>query len=391
MTTSDRVSQPPPSAGAIEARISQPPAGPVEVVTPRRVHERRVFGFLALGALAAIVRLAMPVGMGLFLGALLAFTLEPIYARLRMPHGNRKGMRPGVAALTCALGATLVISWTVVGLTTLLITRGVSLLGDLKEELEPDGKLRQTAEAMASRLDTLHIDVSQVTRRLQEEAVSLGSRAATIAAEIAGATFTGLLTLFFMTLAAYFVLRHWTEIVTRLELMVPLERRHTHALLEQFRVVGREVLLGTVVTGLVQGLFAAVGYWVTGVPEPAFFGALTAIASLVPGVGTLLVWVTIGIVQIVSGHAGAGLVELVYSALTIGVLSDYVIRPRLVGREKGVPAILTFVALFGGVEVFGIVGLVLGPIIVTLSFAILKGYAQEVTPARPSDPPPAPL
>ena len=77
-----------------------------------------------------------------------------------------------------ALGATLVITWTVVGLTTLLVTRGISLIGDLKDELEPEGRLRQTAEAMAGRLVTVHLDVSQITRRLQEEAVSLGSRAA---------------------------------------------------------------------------------------------------------------------------------------------------------------------------------------------------------------------
>src|ERR1019366_685411 len=119
-----------------------PSTGPVEVVTPRRVHERRVFGFLALVALAAIARLAMPVGIGLFLGALLAFTLEPIYARLRKGRNGHRGMRAGAAALTCALGAATVISWTVIALSTLLVTRGLSLLGDLKVQLGPDGPLR---------------------------------------------------------------------------------------------------------------------------------------------------------------------------------------------------------------------------------------------------------
>jgi predicted PurR-regulated permease PerM len=148
--------------------------------------------------------------------------------------------------------------------------------------------------------------------------------------------------------------------------------------------VGREVFLGTVVTGLVQGLLAAIGYWITGVPEPAFFGAITALASLIPGVGTLLVWVPIGVVQILSGRAGAGLVELVFSALTVGIASDYVIRPRLVGREKNVPSILMFIALFGGVEVFGVIGLILGPMIATLSLAVLRTYERQVSePATP--------
>jgi predicted PurR-regulated permease PerM len=78
----------------------------------------------------------------------------------------------------------------------------------------------------------------------------------------------------------------------------------------------------------------------------------------------------------------AGLVGLIYSALVVGVASDYFIRPKLVGSDKDVPVLLTFVSLFGGVEVFGLVGLVLGPVIVTLSIAILKTYQTEVSATR---------
>jgi predicted PurR-regulated permease PerM len=361
-----------PPSGPI-ATPSPAKAEPVEVVTPLRIRERRAFGFLALIALAALVRLALPLGIGLFLGALLAFTLEPIYARLRTG-----GMKAGPAALVCSVGATTIVSSTVLALTTLLVTRGIALLAILREHLAPGGALRTIAEGAAKRLTPLHLDVADVSQRLESQVVSMGSRAAGIAADVAGLTFNGLLTLFFMTLTAYFVLRHWYAIVTRAERLLPFETRHTHALLEQFRTVGREVLLGTVVTGLAQGFLAAIGYWITGVPEPLFFGALTALASLIPGIGTLLVWVPIGVVQLLSGHPVAGFAELIYSALTVGIASDYLIRPRLVGREKSVPSILTFIALFGGVQVFGIIGLILGPVIVTLSFAILKTYEREV-------------
>lgn len=361
----------PPSAPRASPSPAQPE--PVEVVTPARTKERRAFGFLALVALAALVRLALPVAVGLFLGALLAFALEPIYGWFR-----RKEIKAGLAALICALGATAIVSSTVLAITTLLITRGIALLEVLRGQLAPDGGVRVLAEHAMTRLTSLHVNVADISQRLESETVSLGTRAAGVTAQVAGLTFSGLLTLFFMTLAAYFVLRHWNEIVRRSERMLPFERRHTHALFQQFRSVGREVLLGTVVTGLVQGLLAAIGYWVTGVPEPAFFGALTALASLIPGVGALLVWVPIGVAQIAAGHVGAGLVELIYSALTVGIASDYFIRPRLVGREKSIPSLFMFIALFGGVEVFGIIGLILGPLTVTLSLAILRTYEREV-------------
>jgi predicted PurR-regulated permease PerM len=248
--------------------------------------------------------------------------------------------------------------------------------------LGPGGALRELAESTLKGAAPLHIDPNELASKLEQEALSLGTRVAEIAGTIAGTAFTGLLTVFFMTMTAYSVLRHWTHVVRRLEVTLPLEPRHTHALLDQFRKVGREVLLGTLVTGLLQGLLAAIGYWVTGVPQPVFFGALTAVASLVPAVGTLLVWIPLGIYRMVTGHVVAGLFSLIYSALIVGVASDYFIRPRLVGSDKNVPVLLTFVSLFGGVEVFGLVGLVLGPVIVTLSIAILKTYQVEVSASR---------
>jgi predicted PurR-regulated permease PerM len=353
----------------------RPPAtAPPETALSERARERRALGFLALLALAFLVRLAMPVGVGLFLGALLAFTLEPLYARLR-----KRQVGAGSSALICALGASLGVSILAVATTTLLVTRGLVLLATAETLVGSGGALRSSVEAATARLAAFHINVTDLSAKLEDAVLSLGSRLAGIAAAVAGLTFTALLTLFFMTMAAYFVLRRWSAIVTRAEQLLPFERRHTHALLDQFRTVGRQVLLGTVVTGLVQGVLAAIGYWITGVREPAFFGALTAVASLIPGIGTLLVWGTIGGVLIMIGHPAAGVVELAYGAFAVGIVSDYVIRPRLVGNEEGVPAILVFVALFGGVEVFGVIGLILGPVIATLSMAILKTYVREVS------------
>ena len=355
------------------ARPPAPSERPVEVVTPAHIQERRAFGLLALLALAVLVRLALPVGVGLFLGALLAFALEPIYGWFL-----RRKVNSAAAALVCALGATVVVSSAVLATTTLLVTRGLALLALFRAQVAPGGAVREFAEHVLVRLTAVHLNVADVSQRLESEAMSLGSRAAGVAAEVAGLTVGGLLTIFFMTLASYFVLRGWDDIVARSERVLPFERRHTRALLGQFRSVGRDVLLGTVVTGIIQGVLAGIGYWMTGVPEPAFFGALTAVASLVPGVGTVLVWLPIGVARTIGGHAVAGLIELIYGAMVVGITADYVIRPRLVGRGKGVPSVFMFIGLFGGVSVFGIIGLILGPVAVSLALAVLRTYEREI-------------
>jgi predicted PurR-regulated permease PerM len=344
---------------------------------PRKARQARALDFLALVAVAALVRLASPVGVGLFLGALLGFTLLPVYEWLRA-----RGWGAGTAALTCTLGSIGVLSTAAVGLAILFVTRGVALAASLPALLAPGGALREFANGLLQSAGRLHLDPNQLSSRLEQEAISFGSRAAGLAGQIAGTTFGAVLTVFFMAVTAYSVLRHWTQLVRRLELTLPLDQRHTHALLDQFRKVGREVLLGTLVTGLAQGVLAALGYWVTGIPDPAFFGALTAVASLVPAIGTLLVWIPLGVYRIASGHVAAGLISLTYSALVVGVVTDYFLRPKLLGGDKNVPLLLTFVSLFGGVEVFGLVGLVLGPVIVTLSLAVLKTYQVEVAATR---------
>ena len=109
---------------------------------------------------------------------------------------------------------------------------------------------------------------------------------------------------------------------------------------------------------------------------------MTALASLVPAIGTLLVWIPMGLFLIATGHPGAGALELVWGALVVGIATDYIIRPKLVGSDNGVPTLLTFIALFGGAEVFGLLGLVVGPVIVTLAVALIRTYQAEIAAVR---------
>ena len=155
-------------------------------------------------------------------------------------------------------------------------------------------------------------------------------------------------------------------------------------MLAEFRLVGRATLLGTAATGAAQGVFAALGFWATGIPDPLFFGIATAIASLVPAVGTLLVWVPAALYLVATGHSAMGIALLAWGALVIVGVSDYVIRPRLVGDET-MPALLVFLALFGGVEVLGLRGLIIGPVVMALALAIavLRLYAREAEATRP--------
>jgi predicted PurR-regulated permease PerM len=331
----------------------------------------RALGWLTLAAVAAILWLARPFLSALLLGTLLAFMLEPLYQRL-IAHGMQRSI---ASLMTVLLSAALVV----VGLAifvSLFVKRAILFTSTLRDQLRADGALSVRFEALSGWLGHLGISAADVTEKLQAGAGAIASNLGGMAGTFATGTFSLLLGLLFAMLAMHLVLRNWDRIVKALVSIAPLPPKYTKELLAEFHRVGRMTIFGAVMTGLVQGVLAAVGYWICGVPEPLFFGMATALVSLIPAVGTMLIWVPAGIYLFFVSHPGRGILELVWGALMVVVLSDYVIRPKLVGGSE-MPALLAFVALFGGVEAFGIPGLITGPVLMSLALAVLRIYARE--------------
>jgi predicted PurR-regulated permease PerM len=337
----------------------------------REVKEQRALGWLAVVAAGVIVWLARPFAISLLLGALLAFTIEPVYERQA-----RRSRRPILWAVLFVIATGAVVLAAAAGFVTLFVTRIADFANDFREALAPGGGLATSLSAATTWLGLHGITGGSLMSRLEAAAGEIASKSAVITAAIAGGTLRALLGLFFALLTMFVVLRYRTQMTTAIVEFSPLDPMHTRAVLSEFQRAGRATLAGTVVTGLAQGVFAGVGFWISGLPQPAFFGAATALASLVPGVGTMLVWVPAGLFLVATGHPGRAIVEMIWCAVTVIVLSDYVIRPRLVGDEN-MPALLVFVALFGGLEVFGLAGLIMGPVLMAVALATLRLYVRE--------------
>jgi len=336
-----------------------------------RTRERKALGWLVAAAVAAIVWLARPFATGLLLGAVMGFMLEPLYHRL-----IRRRRRPSAAALTIVLLSGVAVVGALGGFITLFVTRVAAFAQAVSRQLGAGGAYNDRLEMVTRWLGHVGISAANIQSRLEAGAGEIASRSAALAGSLASGTFMGLLGLLFALLTMYLVLRYWPRMVSMLELISPLHRSYTRVLAAEFRRVGRLTIFGTAMTGLAQGTLAAIGYWITGVPQALFFGVATAIASLIPAVGTLLVWVPAGIYLLLIGHTARAVIEFVWGALVVVGLSDYVIRPRLVG-DQAIPALLLFIALFGGVTVMGLSGLIVGPVLIQLAVAVLRIYVRE--------------
>lgn len=322
-------------------------------------------------AIVAIVWLVVPVGVGVLLGALLAFASLGPYQRLVRRFG-----RPSLMAVTVTLVVTAIVVGTLAAFVSLLVVQGMSVLSSSPTWFAPDGGAALLVQRLASPFAVFHLQPNDVIERLRGALGGMASALASWAAQIVGAVVDGILALLFMAITLYGVLRHWTELSRRAEHLLPINPRHTRRLTREVRRLGRTVVLGNFGTAIVQGAVAGIGYAIARVPQPAFFGAMTAVASLVPVFGTLLIWVPAGVVLLASQHPARGIFELTWGTLAVVGLCDYVVRPKLVGRGEASSIWLSFVGLFGGIKVFGAVGLLFGPLIVGTAVAVLRVYER---------------
>ena len=342
--------------------------------------ERRALGWTALAAVALIFWLMRSVGMGILVGALMAFTFQPAYERIvrRWP--------PSAAALATVVGSTLAVALTLGAVVWILVHDGTILGHQFLASFSPGGEARRIVASVASLTSRVGISAENLEEKARTLVDGAVARSAGVAEAVASGAATFALAILFSMLTMFFILRQWPLVSATAQDTLPLRPEYTRKLFEEFRRVGRTTLVSTALVALVQGVLAAIGYLLCGLPRPLFFGALTTAASPVPGVGTMLVWVPAGVTLILLGHVGHGILLLAWGLVIVTGIPDYVLRPRLVGHESEMPAVLTFTALFGGVEVFGLKGLILGPLLMAMAIVALRLYADETRARRARHP-----
>jgi predicted PurR-regulated permease PerM len=155
-----------------------------------------------------------------------------------------------------------------------------------------------------------------------------------------------------------------------------------------FKAIGETtnaVVSGLIVTALVQGFIAGIGYKITGVSAPVLLGALTTLTSLIPFVGTVIVWAPIAVWMLLSDQIGAGVGLLAWGAIVVHP-TDNILRPLLISKGSDIPLLIVFFGVAGGLLAFGLLGLFVGPLILTVLLAIWREWLGGNVAASPNSP-----
>jgi predicted PurR-regulated permease PerM len=182
--------------------------------------------------------------------------------------------------------------------------------------------------------------------------------------------------MFVMLFALFFFLRDGDAILGRFRLFLPFEE----AMRERMLAEARDLIFASVTTSLViatvQGLVCGGAFAIVGVGSPVFWGVVMAFLSLLPVVGAWPVWVPAAIWLFSTGHSARALL-LVGICAGLGTTIDNILRPVILGGRSSLNALLVFISVLGGIIVFGVLGVVLGPIVVATAVGILDVYSQK--------------
>ena len=188
---------------------------------------------------------------------------------------------------------------------------------------------------------------------------------------------------FFLTVFTFFFLLRDGEVIVRgIQTLLPLERRHAEVLFSRLYDAVSAVVRGTLVTALAQGILGGVGYWALGVPYPVFLGLATALFSLLPVGGSGLIWVPAAGYLFLEGSWISGLFLLAWSVVVVST-ADNVLKPALISGGTNLPTLFLFFGMLGGLQVFGLLGFILGPVLLVTLATFIEIYVElSSTPAN---------
>jgi predicted PurR-regulated permease PerM len=340
--------------------------------------------FAGLFALALVLfsRILLPFLMPLLLGGFLVVLFLPLQDAL----GRRLRGCPSLCAGLSTLAVFLLILAPLAAVGWLVAREVLGLVQHAQQLLE-QVDLRQEVLASLPRGVRRYLPADPSGSETEVALMGVVANGASLIKVLLGAGTGLILNLFLMTVAMYYFFldgrRLWGEVTQ----LVPLDRRYIQTFAREFTDVAHALVYGNTVTALVQGALGLVGLLVARVPHAGVWGAAMVLVALVPLGGTALVWGPVAGALLLSGRINEGIFLLAWGAFVVSSVDNF-LRPRLCGSRMALHPLLVFLSMFGGLAVFGVMGVLVGPLIASLFMAMVRIYRRDFL-ARP-EPPPAP-
>jgi predicted PurR-regulated permease PerM len=319
-----------------------------------------------------------------FFGAILwavviAVVFHPLQIKWRPYFGKRKNL----LALAVLFLCTLMVILPLLAITVSLAEEATNFYqkvqsGELNLSIYVD-KAKSGFPVAQNLLQRIGIDVGNLQQQLTNAATEASHYLTTQAFAFGQNTAQFFVSFVLMLYLAFFFLRDGEQLVELLIRALPLGDTREHLLLRKITEVTSATVKGNLVVAAVQGALGGFIFWALGVEAALLWAVVMAFASLLPSVGSALIWAPVAIYFLATGAVWQGVVLIVFGAGVIGLV-DNVLRPILVGRSTQIPDYLVLLSTLGGIAIFGLNGFVLGPLIAGVFIVFWEIFIREFNP-----------
>lgn len=305
-------------------------------------------------------------------GGVLAIVVWPVKRRI-----ERAGYSSHISAMLTTAVTVLVVLIPLILITTAVVQQGGDAVGYLqsgiKRLLDPNSRAMVWLDA--------HFDLSNV-----RDPKLLGSKLATVGGAVAnrtlglvGGVIGGIVQVFFVLFTLYYLLRDSeTIIIPGIRRSIPLTPAQADTIFERTGEVISASVNGVLVISAIQGFLGMVAFWALGLPSALLWGVIMFLLSTIPMAGSAIVWAPAAIYLFVTGHWIKGTLLVAWGVLVIGMI-DNVLRPRLVGKRAKLHELIIFFSVLGGLQVFGVLGLFVGPVVAAIALALVEVFQRSET------------
>jgi len=319
--------------------------------------------------------------MAILLAGIFSSLAHPIYRRFERWFGGRRALASIVTLLLIVTGILLPLGGLLGMITAQAIEVGQSVTPWIKEQVSRPAAFSELLASVPF-YDRIQPHEKAILQKAGEIVGTLSSFLIDRLSSATVMTINFLFMIFILLYSMFFFLMDGHKLLDKILFYLPLEEADERRLLDKFTSVTRATLKGTIVIGILQGGLAALAFAVVGIKGAVFWGAIMAVLSIIPGIGTALVWVPAAVVLAAGGHLikAAGLAT--FCAIVVGSVDNF-LRPLLVGRDTQMHELLILFGTLGGILMFGVVGFIIGPIIAALFTAVWEIYGVVFSDVLP--------
>jgi predicted PurR-regulated permease PerM len=313
--------------------------------------------------------------MVILLAGIFSAMAQPVYRRFERWLKGRRSL----ASFATLVAICLVVFLPLVGLFGIVAGQAIEISHSVKPWIED--KLSQPSALddllkSAPYYDSISAYDDLILKRAGELVGKMSSVLFDSLSSVTLSTVNFLFLFFVLLYTMFFFLKEGDLILEKILYYVPLTDSVEQRMLDKFTSVTRATIKGTLVIGIIQGTLAGLAFWAVGIDSAVFWGMVMTVLSIIPAVGTTLVWLPAVIILAASGHYAKAIGLGLFCGLLVGSV-DNILRPRLVGKDTKMHELMIFVGTLGGISLFGIVGFIIGPIIAALFVTAWDIYGES--------------